>query len=917
MRQGGDTMNPENSVEEQDEQQEQNQTQELQQGVKDGTNLTKNVASGNYLGAAKDAVNLAKNKTFRRKLIIHNIISALLPIILIIVVGCVVLGVFDAVGNGIESVLKSIGDFFTPDKKNDLAINITEDAIKGIIDSIESTGVSLDDLHLMGDTADYDDPDIQDRNKKALEKYIKKFYEAQAVTQTLYPKPNWIDKLTGGTYGTVYVQRVNENDTDLSNVTKLEYIEYDDMQELISKGNTTSMKKYFSIDGENKLVIPAFTKTIITEDNTTIKDETVVTLTHIDYKSVISQYTTSMNFFLYLAMITQNPEFASAVADLVKDSDIRITLMDKVTTSITNEERNYTVNTKTIEKVERQTYDAWDTNREYPYTVYSNETNYGDPQEKTETTTTTIITTTPVPVVNYAKTWFSEQTIIYEKGNEKQIEENSYDTEGINEDEPDGSGTWITNDITTITTSGSTVEYEQKEVKQVTNRVGEKGDGKKSFVGLLDVKFKIPHSKAEESAGYNLVSGAEMFFYLLQKDAGSQNLENIVRYALYKYTDKSYGVTELDLSVYNIRDFKSIAASGNALSNYIKSWENGELWNYERGTFPTAQNIITENGIDYCKVYEDGSNGHNNFAYGIATFISTEKGKINHPEYGKGYYNWVEECSQYNIDVTKLKEGDLIKLDDALAIYATILQGFEDSVDMKLQANKIVLETYQRDALVAICYQHGIDGTMRAFAEAYNKCGGNSEQLRTEFKYFNGGDARTDANCNLFFNNKYIARDGTEIKAGIIAYADMIHKYMEENNYKYCVKFNNEYEEHVRGGECGLNTTFEESKTGYQNSCCATYVSWVLQEAGYIDDAEHTNSSGELNNLLISKGWQIITNRDELEPGDILYYNYGHIEIYAGDGKVYNAGSGENIRSQAPKGNGISSKLTHGLRPPN
>lgn len=149
----------------------------------------------------------------------------------------------------------------------------------------------------------------------------------------------------------------------------------------------------------------------------------------------------------------------------------------------------------------------------------------------------------------------------------------------------------------------------------------------------------------------------------------------------------------------------------------------------------------------------------------------------------------------------------------------------------------------------------------------------------------------------------------------ILEIADDIHRYMEQNRYTYCVYFNNSYEECSNSSQCGLNTTFEASKTGYHHSCCATFVSWVLQDAGYLSDGEHRDGAGKLKDLLISKGWIVINNTSELEPGDVLYYS-GHIEIYAGDGKVYNAGSGNAIRGASPASKNVSSMIC-GLRAPN
>ena len=120
--------------------------------------------------------------------------------------------------------------------------------------------------------------------------------------------------------------------------------------------------------------------------------------------------------------------------------------------------------------------------------------------------------------------------------------------------------------------------------------------------------------------------------------------------------------------------------------------------------------------------------------------------------------------------------------------------------------------------------------------------------------------------------------------------AKEIHDYMRENNYGYCTyDFRCEHD-----GECGLNSTFEASKTGKHNVCCATYVSWVLQETGYITKQEHIdnnfNAANNLSKYLENHGWRVLEKGETLQPGDILCFNH-HIAIYGGRGAQYDAGN--------------------------
>lgn len=143
-----------------------------------------------------------------------------------------------------------------------------------------------------------------------------------------------------------------------------------------------------------------------------------------------------------------------------------------------------------------------------------------------------------------------------------------------------------------------------------------------------------------------------------------------------------------------------------------------------------------------------------------------------------------------------------------------------------------------------------------------------------------------------FINNEPVIENKISLKA------KEIHDYMRENNYGYCTYDNRCNHE----GNCGLNATFELSKTGYHNTCCATYVSWVLQETGYLTKQEHIdnylNGANNLINYLTKKGWKEI-NKKDIQPGDILCYN-GHIAIYGGRGRQYDAGNKKMLETQSP-----------------
>ena len=159
-----------------------------------------------------------------------------------------------------------------------------------------------------------------------------------------------------------------------------------------------------------------------------------------------------------------------------------------------------------------------------------------------------------------------------------------------------------------------------------------------------------------------------------------------------------------------------------------------------------------------------------------------------------------------------------------------------------------------------------------------------------------------------YINNEPVIDNKISIKA------KEIHDYMRLNNYGYCT-----YDQRCNhDGNCGLNVTFESSKSGYHNTCCATYVSWVLQETGYITAQEHIdnylNGANNLIRFLQKKGWKEI-NKEDIMPGDILCYN-GHIAIYGGRGKQYDAGNKNMLEKESPCKVNFGMNTTKILRAP-
>lgn len=111
-----------------------------------------------------------------------------------------------------------------------------------------------------------------------------------------------------------------------------------------------------------------------------------------------------------------------------------------------------------------------------------------------------------------------------------------------------------------------------------------------------------------------------------------------------------------------------------------------------------------------------------------------------------------------------------------------------------------------------------------------------------------------------------------------------------------------------------------------KGTCCATLVAAALYKSGLFSESEINsipyNGAYYIAELLDNKNWQIIDSYDKLKPGDIVFmtssgnapvtlrngrtYDQGHVQIYAGGNKWYNAGSTESIKGTQPSIQGES-----------
>lgn len=694
-----------------------------------------------------------------------------------------------------------------------------------------------------------------------------------------------------------------------------------------------------------------------------LKIERNITTKTINYKSVVDKYTMPFQYLWALLVIGEDKDFVLELADLVEESEIVISIYDNVTTTTYEDTYEYTESKETNKNITVIVNDpnSLKVKNHYPksYGPSTSDTTYSAYiTRKYESNTVNVdLTKADVWMVDYSKeySYQSEETATddEEKRNLNDIEgASSVSDSNINltllgdsdavtyakimrdeyiskkySNQSSNMTTYTYEEITqevsrvvidikinkinrSVSTKTTTVEQNYIEGDVVNNpKVSKKAeDGKENFVSLL---CKGKHKNAKNRICSEVT---DWFIEILENNPDTVNMVDLTKYLLYKVTGTDYGVTDYDFSTYEESSFNTINTSTGTdqLIRFIHEWENsGGAKTNEDGT-----------------MYQIEDDGAGNPVAGYGVDINAHRSAF----VEKGYPTTIGEYVP--IDFVDALEDE--EIEKKINYVATVTSG-------------LGLTDYQINALVSRVYNCGEGGITNSkdgkdFVQAYKAYWNqetddqfeakNSEAnfehlLYTKYmsspttskgKYLPGLENRRKSEWTLFQTGYYDKLKEWHIEMGdsIVETAKIIHEYMEKNKYSYCVYGGNSYEEcgktTANGSKHGLSTTFEKSKTEYKHSCCATYVSWVLQECGYLEDSEHTDGANDLQSKLIAKGWKRISSVSELQPGDILCYNH-HVEIYAGDNKIYNAGSGKTIREASPKKR--SKTFSYALRAPN
>ncbi len=788
-------------------------------------------------GAMDEAKNVAKKKV--KKKIVGAILGAvsqlIIPILIIVVLIASVMLIAQQITNMINGIKDGWSSFWNRD-----GIVVSDEFVDEFIKNLKAQGIGVGSMGMTESNA---------------KDYIKSFIEASLVTQTVNTHNNGI-AVAGG----IELKRHDSRDNQLHDMS---------YTEAFDEGADFNKIRYtYSLDESGNIVYP-------------VSNGSGGYTTRTIDKSAYEQHAIPVMFFIDLCTATQSPNYVKALSDHIKNEGqtMTITLLD-----------SYYVSYKEVH---------------YEYVTPGAATHTWDTQEDS---TTTISTMPYVTEVNHLLYKMS-QTYTRSEPSVERTEPETVETKGK------GAEANVT--LRTTTTPVTETYRFSSPIEQDPVIKCEEDD---FFVKESKKKYYTSYKQNAAAINTYKKDGA-LLFTMMDMNLDNDRLEQILKYVIYKMTGVDYGVTSLDGSLFKLNSINNIAAGG--IAEVIRSYENGGLRAYMRGdsndySYWEVNRYVTQDR-KYYKIREVNDEREHtlNISYGINIYDYRSPNSYNHISL------FAEEGLSVSDLVDRYKRGEevLVEVEKIDRIYVKMIANKKKAVSDSIQRHGATMTNYQIDALVNVDYQYGNCGQglpgEENIAQVYNKyyaVGKTEEFKRAAMCATDGGGRahffvtgnyvnRERYNWILFNEGIYTLANGEVISGAsdIVEIADKCHKHMEERLYTYSL---------------GTLPSTANDAWNVPYTCCATYVDWVLAEAGYKDKTEQLiHSAPYLFKHYAEKGFTLIKSYNELQAGDLVFFHYasddgtysfngvpytiGHVQIYAGDDKWYNAGSTDSIRNPA------------------
>lgn len=654
--------------------------------------------------------------------------------------------------------------------------------------------------------------------------------------------------------------------------------------------------------------------------------------TVINYRDMIGVHGMPFEFLLALLVNTEDTEFVSDLADLAFDSTIEITVYDNTLEIISNNTELTTETTTYVKEADWYRYETTekiDSEGKYIGGYSSIDANGHESFDSEDidileyNVTTTITTKSNSYVVGLTNvdSWIGKLENTYTHSTYTKVEdygegepfssEVTYDPEDIsitdseiqailnnkrktNSQYTDEDG--ITYKITyknDLKNAKKTASLETiKKITENTNTTNEyKYENTSKSTSDIGKKFKEVYNK-NKKAQAQMDNVASWLFELLEETETSIDYVSIMKYLLYLCTGENYGVTEIDLDLFKQDTFTYVGTveGENALHAFLLAWESTRKDSSGNFILHRPNDVTIGYGL-YLKynleLFQElgyfktlNQNTWENELYEIRRQRVIKKEDLN-------FYN-------YEIENGNLVRKEQIPNEIIEQASTNSRNKIRESVEKEV---KYQLSSSQYDALTVIKYKWGNIGNFNDVYHYYES--GNKDEFLNKF-YVEGihpmqkekdFSERQYAAWIMFEQGIYLDRSGNQIALPntgtsetrtFLEVAKERHDYIRNNKYTY-----------VNG------TTIPADASRNKGIDCSAYVSDVIYWYGYYNGYQkyvdtfkgwqHVSSWFMSKSNVESMGWKQL-DISQVQAGDLIV-KPGHIEIYAGDGKCYNAGS--------------------------
>ena len=669
----------------------------------------------------------------------------------------------------------------------------------------------------------------------------------------------------------------------------------------------------------------------------------------IDYQKVMSKYQMPFNYLWALLIISQDKEFVFDVAKLVYESEFVITIFDSTTQSNSTTTENYEKVITT--EIKQNITNPGGTQSQIVTTdtsnVYKKTTNIISKEGKTEIALTR------------AKSWCSDYNQEYEysqsekeviqSGEQKlentvpySLDANSKKLEKIGKKAQKE----IENRFKGIEKSGASMTTSIQGYKaSERNRTSENTTEiiKTTYTSVPTKARARPEPnlatllKNHYNAKTNILSSLSWLEAILEKNDDTKNMVEVTLYYINQGTGAKTGVDKFDFSEYDPERFIPLLDELAGESNEEKIWFALKNEGFSDYAIAGAMgNLDEESGLkpnNLKNAYETKLGSDNQYTAQINNGVYTEN-QFATDEAGYGICQWTTEgrkrgLYKYVYENYTLANNDTsetgkinIMIDDLKAQLEYLVAEIKGTGPAASYAELINKGRIASEKIVSTeedweNAQNINDATlyfMRFYESPSDLTSFESRKTKAQ-KYYDLFHGKQAPSSGLISNSN---SNSTAFTGDFLAAAKKVHD--EEMDWHYYTSLDELNFSDIEGA---LNNPSKAT-------CCSTYVSCVIYASGYasreVMNSSDFNAPEGIYEFFKAKGWQEITSYSELQPGDVVFMYggssqgggrraYGHVQIYAGDGTWFNAGSNSAIQSPAPYSSDASDRFCSALRP--